>query len=101
MSNRANRVKAILKDLGLRLGTNEQNEEKLKKFIDINGYKGPNKIISIMNWYDDLKDNYKKMILRHFKVELSDNDDLDSKLNELLRDQHLRVQDPTLGWMMK
>ena len=40
-----------------------------------------------------------KMILRHFNVELTDDDDLNSKLNELFRDQHLEVQDPTLGWM--
>ena len=42
-----------------------------------------------------------KMILRHFNVELTDEDDLNSKLNELFRDQHLEVQDPTLGWMVK
>ena len=91
MSNRANRVKAILRDLDLRLGSEEQNEEKLKKLLDTNGYKGPKRIDSIEKWYEDSKTNYKKMILRHFKVELTDDDDLDSKLNKLLRDQHLKV----------
>ena len=76
MSNRANRVKAIFQDLGSRLGTNEENERTLKKFLDDNGYKGINNINLIKNWYDDLKIN--------FKVRLTDNVNLDSKLNELL-----------------
>ena len=101
MSNRANRVKAILRDLELRLGSEEQNEEKLKKFLDTNGYKGPKRIDSIVNWYEDLKTKYKKMILRHFKVERTEGADLDSKLNKLLRDQHLEVQNPSLGWLVK
>ena len=101
MTSRADRVRAILRDIGFRLGSNDQNEAKLKKFLDDNGFRGYNNINIIKNWYDNLKNNYKRMILRHFKVELTDDDDLDSKLNELLRDQHLRVQDPTLGWMIK
>ena len=44
MISRPNRVKDILTDLGFRLGSEEQNEEKLKKFLDSNGYKGINNI---------------------------------------------------------
>ena len=43
---------------------------------------------------------YKTEVLQHFNVELTD-DDLDSKLNQLLRAQHSDIQDPTLGWLMK
>ena len=100
MSSRADRVKAILTDLGYRLGSDSQNEQRLKKFLDDNGYRGINNINFIKQWYDDLKTKYKRQILKHFNVEFTNND-LDSKLNELLRDHHLGVQDPTFGRLIK
>ena len=48
-------------------------------------------------WYEGFKTNFKKEVLQHFNVELDD--DLDSKLNHLLRDQHLN-ENPTFGWLM-
>ena len=101
MSNRANRVKAILTELDLSIGSDCENEQRLKNFLDEHGYKGYNNINIIKSWYEKFKTNFKKEILNHFNVELTDNDDLDSKLNELLRDQHLGVQNPTFGWLMK
>ena len=44
MSNRAERVKAILRDPDISIGTNTENEQKLKKFLYDNGYKCINNI---------------------------------------------------------
>ena len=63
MISHAQRDKAILQDQGHQLGTNEENEAKLKRFLDVNQYNGPKDIVSIVNWYDDLKDNYMKRVL--------------------------------------
>ena len=113
MANRDNRVKAILRELDLSIGSEMENRATLDKFIRDHGYHGSNNINFIKNWYEEFKANYKKEVLKHFRVELTHGDDLDSKLNELLREQHLEwsqgtsssqaseIQDPTLGWLMK
>ena len=52
-------------------------------------------------FYEEFKTNIKKEVLQHFNVDLTDDDDLDSKQNELSCDQHSEASDPILGWLMK
>ena len=99
--NVADRVKTILQELNLSISSDERNKETIHKLLTDHGYKGYKNYSTMKCWYEEFKTKYKKEVLQHFNVELMDDDDLDSKLNQLLRDQHSEVQDPTLGWLMK
>ena len=97
----ADRTKAILQELDLPIGSEAQNIETLHKFLADHGYKGFKNINNMKHFYEEFKTIYKKEVLKYFNVEFTNGDDLDSKLNQLLRDQHSEVLDPTLGWLMK
>ena len=89
--NVADRVKAIIRELDISVdSSDERNKETLYKFLADHGYQGIKNYPIMKNFYERFKTKYKN----------SDDDD-DSKLNQLLRDQHSNVQDPTLGWLMK
>ena len=77
MTNRDNRVKAILRELDLSIGSEMENRATLDKFIRDHEYQGINNINFIKSWYEEFKANYKKEILKHFRVEHTEGDDLD------------------------
>ena len=99
--NVADRVKAILQELNLSICSDERNKETIHKLLTDHGYKSYKKYSTMKSWYEEFKTQYKKEVLKHFNVELTDDDDLDTKLNQFLRYRHSDVQNPTLGWLMK
>ena len=99
--NHADRIKAILQELDLSIGSDERNKETLHKFLADHGYKGYKNYNTMKNYYEGLKTKNKTEVFQHFNVDLTASDDLDTKLNQLLRDQQSDIQDPTLGKLMK
>ena len=109
--NVADRVNAILRELDISIDhSDERNKETLHKFLADHGYQGNKNYPLMKNFYEGFETNFKKEVLQHFNVELTNGDDLDSKLNQLLRDQHLKSssmpdqgpnENPTLEWLMK
>ena len=98
--NVANRVKTILQELYLPIDpSDEKNKETLYKFLTDHGYKGIKNYPLMKHFYEQFKTRFKKEVLQYFNVELTNGDDLDSRLNQVLHDQHQEVQqgDPTLG----
>ena len=72
--NVADRTKAILQELDLRIGSEAQNTETLHKFLTDHGYKGYKNYITMKSWYEGFKTKYKKETLQHFNVELTNGD---------------------------
>ena len=98
--NVADRVKAILRELDISIDpSDERNKETLYKFLADHGYQGIKNINNMKKPYEEFKTKYKKEALQHFNVNLPD-DDLDSKLNQLLCDQH-QNENPTFGWLIQ
>ena len=85
--NVVDHLKTILQGLDLSIGSDERNKETLHKFLADHGYKGYKNYYTMKNYYEELKTKYKKEVLQHFTVDLTDEGDLGTKLNQLLRDQ--------------
>ena len=83
--NVTDRVKTILQELDFPIGSEDQNKETLHKFLTDHGFKGIKNYQIMKHFYEEFKTRYKKEVLQHFNVELDG--DLDSILNQLLRDK--------------